>query len=58
MVPALRTAFNERWREERYQAFLDGIRQRVGVPVEFPISETPAFCHAIWWIRSAEPARS
>jgi hypothetical protein len=43
MVPALRTVFNERWREERYQAFLDGIRQRVGVPVEFPISETPCF---------------
>ena len=43
MVPALRTAFNTRWREERYDAFLDGIRKRVGVPIEFPLSETPCF---------------
>jgi len=43
MVPALRTAFNTRWREEQYDAFLDGIRKRVGVPIEFPLSETPCF---------------
>ena len=43
MVPALRTAFNAQWREERYAAFLDTIRTRVGVPVEFPVSETPCF---------------
>ncbi len=43
MIPALRTAFNTQWREERYQAFLDRIRARVGVPIEFPVAETPCF---------------
>jgi hypothetical protein len=43
MVPALRTAFNTRWREERYQTFLETIRTRVGVSIEFPIAETPCF---------------
>ena len=43
MIPALRTAFNAQWREEKYRAFLDGLRMRVAVPIEFPVSETPCF---------------
>jgi len=43
MIPALRRAFNAAWTEARYQAFLDHVQSRVGVPVEFPLSETPCF---------------
>jgi hypothetical protein len=43
MIPTLRTAFNAAWTEERYQAFLDFLQSRVGVPVEFPLAETPCF---------------
>jgi hypothetical protein len=43
MIRALRTAFNAAWTEERYQAFLDSLQSRVGVPVEFPLAETPCF---------------
>ena len=43
MVPALRDSFNRSWTEERYRTFLDHIQARVGVPVEFPLSETPCF---------------
>ena len=43
MIPALRQAFNAAWTDDRYQAFLDGLTARVGVPIEFPVSETPCF---------------
>src|SRR5262245_29658758 len=43
MIPALRTAFNAAWTEKRYHAFLDGLQSRVGLPIEFPLSETPCF---------------
>lgn len=46
MVPALRAKFNAEFTVERYQTFLNTIRQRCGVPIEFPLSETPCFLPA------------
>src|SRR5262245_12503712 len=46
MIPALRTRFNAEFTNERYQLFLDTIRRRCGVPIEFPLSETPCFLPA------------
>ena len=46
MVPALRARFNAGFTDERYQVFLDTIRRRCGVPIEFPLSETPCFLPA------------
>ena len=43
MVPGLRARFNAGFTAERYQQFLDTIRNRCGVPIEFPLSETPCF---------------
>lgn len=43
MVPGLRHSFNARWSEARYQSFLEGLTARVGIPIEFPVSETPCF---------------
>ena len=43
MIPSLRRAFNERFTAEGYQRFLDDVARRVGVPIEFRISETPCF---------------
>ena len=43
MIPALRAAFNAAWTETRFQAFRHHLESHVGVPVEFPVSETPCF---------------
>ena len=43
MIPSLRRAFNERYTAEGYAAFLNAVRARCGVPIEFRISETPCF---------------
>lgn len=43
MIPHLRRAFNAGWSEDRHRAFLSGLQTRVGVPIEFPVSETPCF---------------
>src|SRR5918994_991972 len=43
MIPSLRQAFNANFSEERYANFSRDLRQRVGVNIEFPISETPCF---------------
>jgi hypothetical protein len=43
MVPKLRRAFNASWTPERYQTFLRTLNDRVRVPIEFPVSETPCF---------------
>lgn len=43
MIPRLRRAFNDAWREERYQDFLAILGARAGVDVEFPLAETPCF---------------
>ena len=43
MIAALRQAFNAQWSEERYADFARQLRERVGVPIEFPVSETPCF---------------
>ena len=43
MIPSLRQAFNSQWTEERYAEFQHLLRDRVGVPIEFPVSETPCF---------------
>jgi hypothetical protein len=46
MVPGLRARFNAAFTTEGYQRFLTGIRRRCGVPIEFPLSETPCFLPA------------
>jgi len=43
MIPRLRHAFNAAWNETQHQTFLATLQNRVGVPIEFPISETPCF---------------
>ncbi len=43
MIPDLRSAFNRSWSEDRYQSFLASLRSSVGVPIEFPVAETPCF---------------
>lgn len=43
MIPALRQPFNAKWTEERYAKFRRLLSERVGVPIEFPVSETPCF---------------
>lgn len=43
MVPELRTAFNAAWTENSHRGLLAALDARVGVRIEFPISETPCF---------------
>ena len=43
MVPDLRRAYNEAFREERYLGMLRDLESQVGFPIEFRISETPLF---------------
>ncbi|MGE3276603.1 MAG: hypothetical protein AB7O67_15930 [Vicinamibacterales bacterium] len=43
MIPSRRAAFNAAWTEDAHQALLAGLRARTGVPIEFPIAETPVF---------------
>jgi hypothetical protein len=43
MIPALRRSFNANWTEQKYAEFGRLLRERVGVPIEFPVSETPCF---------------
>jgi hypothetical protein len=43
MIPSLRTKFNAEWSEERYEAMLAALQQRVHSTISFPISETPCF---------------
>jgi hypothetical protein len=43
VIPTLRRAFNSSWTDQRYAEFQRLLRDRVGVPIEFPISETPCF---------------
>ena len=46
MIPALRHAFNARFTAAGYGRFLDEVRARAGVPIEFRICETPCFFDA------------
>ena len=46
MVPDLRARFNAGFTPGRHQLFLNTVRRRCGVPVEFPLSETPCFLPA------------
>jgi hypothetical protein len=43
VIADARAAFNARWTEDRYRAFRESLTARVGVPVEFPLAETPCF---------------
>jgi hypothetical protein len=43
VIPSLRARFNHAWTESRYTEFLRLLYDRVGVPIEFPVSETPCF---------------
>jgi hypothetical protein len=43
MIPRFRERFNRDFTPDRYAAFLAELEARVGVPIEFRISETPCF---------------
>jgi hypothetical protein len=43
MIPARRQRFNQQYTPERYHRFVAETERRCGVPVEFPLSETPCF---------------
>jgi hypothetical protein len=43
MVPSLREAFNRAWTAAKYASFQRALESRVGVPIEFPVAETPCF---------------
>ena len=43
MIPEIRQVFNAQWTEEKYRAFTATLTRRAGVPIEFPLSETPCF---------------
>ncbi len=43
MVPALRTRFNREWTPERHARLQAQLGERTGLPLPFPISETPCF---------------
>jgi len=43
MIPAKRQAFNRAFSDGRYRAFVAELERRCGVPIHFPVSETPCF---------------
>jgi hypothetical protein len=43
MIPALREAFNQRFRPETYHRFLQALEVSAGAPIAFRVSETPCF---------------
>jgi hypothetical protein len=43
MIPALREAFNQNFRPERYQEFLRNLDAAAGTPIAFRVAETPCF---------------
>ena len=43
MIPALREAFNSKFRPEFYQEFLRGLNAAAGTPIGFRVCETPCF---------------
>jgi hypothetical protein len=46
MIPTLRAHFNRSWSEASHRRFVHLLRERVGVPIDFPVSETPCFLPA------------
>ncbi|GAA0544836.1 circularly permuted type 2 ATP-grasp protein [Chitinophaga japonensis] len=46
MVPALRTLYNERFTNGKYQAFLDSLAREAGEAPAFRVAETPVFVPA------------
>ena len=43
MIPALRQAFNAAFTEERHRLLVQSLTAGCGIPIEFPVSETPCF---------------
>lgn len=43
MIRQLRQRFNQAFTPARYDALVDALKQRLGVPIEFRLSETPCF---------------
>lgn len=43
MVPEKRRAFNTAWTEATHAAMIAALERRAGVPLQFPLSETPCF---------------
>jgi hypothetical protein len=43
MIAEARRAFNARWTDERHRAMRASLEAHSGVPIEFPVSETPCF---------------
>jgi hypothetical protein len=46
VIEPLRARFNRDFTPARYASFVDAIQRRVGVPIEFRLSETPCFVPA------------
>lgn len=46
MIPDLRARFNREFTPARYASFVDTLQRRLGVPIEFRLSETPCFLPA------------
>ena len=58
MITSLRERLNREFTPARYAAFTDALRQRVGVPIEFRLSETPCFLPADLLARLDEAAQA
>jgi hypothetical protein len=43
MIPTLRESFNQAWTNEKFRDLVSRLETRTGVPLGFPISETPCF---------------
>lgn len=43
MIPSLRHAFNKNFTPQKYQSFLNLMKERCGTPVKFRLCETPCF---------------
>ncbi len=58
MIPTLRARFNREFTPERYNAFTAALQERVGVPIEFRLSETPCFVPAALLAKLDETAQT
>jgi hypothetical protein len=58
MLAPLRQRFNREFTPGRYAAFVDALRQRLGVPIEFRLSETPCFLSAALLAKLDEAAQA
>lgn len=58
MIPDLRARFNRQFTPARHATFVDTLQRRVGVPIEFRLSETPCFIPGALLARLDEAAQA